>query len=447
MDELCAEDIVQKECPETFEYAASTLQSGIPLSLPESLYQSQRLQCKKESGFRKTARTCLMLIQEALFRHQWQRAAELMRNYFQTLEDTSTGERRLAPEIIWRLGTEILLHHPNSDIDAMNSFADRTKNLGVRNYLKPPPTHKAVYVYFHILCAIIDMKLTWPPERRKGIRPTGLEIVTFLVMFYKGTVIFYNCIGHLQIPVVLPVLLASDNLYNYFRQASINLCQITKLPGVWDPFILSYVNLLEFYDNYNGALEVLNDYAYDSKFPPNPNAHVYLYKLLKRHHAPQKKLIGVLKILYQLVPSHELMLELNSLLQKSNKEKHHKLALTVLFSLLDFVGWKENAKVWKRLKKQMKRAIKHKHRDWITEEWELRKDWWPVFHFSAYQAQKNLKKNEDMAYKKATVARILLGKEQSYTDVLSVQDKECLLQQIPCSFKFCGKSSLGDSGL
>ncbi|XP_064412558.1 TATA box-binding protein-associated factor RNA polymerase I subunit A [Latimeria chalumnae] len=416
MDELCAEDIVQKECPETFEYAASTLQSGIPLSLPESLYQSQRLQCKKESGFRKTARTCLMLIQEALFRHQWQRAAELMRNYFQTLEDTSTGERRLAPEIIWRLGTEILLHHPNSDIDAMNSFADRTKNLGVRNYLKVSLEHA-----FHLMVngmvedAYRDLSLaeSW----RYGHISASQEKVLKLIQAYKGLLDYCNWVrkkATVSDSDDFSASTALKDMHNYFRQASINLCQITKLPGVWDPFILSYVNLLEFYDNYNGALEVLNDYAYDSKFPPNPNAHVYLYKLLKRHHAPQKKLIGVLKILYQLVPSHELMLELNSLLQKSNKEKHHKLALTVLFSLLDFVGWKENAKVWKRLKKQMKRAIKHKHRDWITEEWELRKDWWPVFHFSAYQAQKNLKKNEDMAYKKATVARILLGKGCKY---------------------------------
>lgn len=38
---------------------------------------------------------------------------------------------------------------------------------------------------------------------------------------------------------------ADDNqdLHNYFRQASVNLKEILKSPGVWDPFILSYVEV------------------------------------------------------------------------------------------------------------------------------------------------------------------------------------------------------------
>lgn len=37
----------------------------------------------------------------------------------------------------------------------------------------------------------------------------------------------------------------SDNqdMQNYFRQASVNLKDILKNPGVWDPFILSYVEV------------------------------------------------------------------------------------------------------------------------------------------------------------------------------------------------------------
>lgn len=30
---------------------------------------------------------------------------------------------------------------------------------------------------------------------------------------------------------------------NYFRQASVNLKEILKIPGVWDPFIVSYVEV------------------------------------------------------------------------------------------------------------------------------------------------------------------------------------------------------------
>ncbi len=35
----------------------------------------------------------------------------------------------------------------------------------------------------------------------------------------------------------------NQDMHNYFRQASVNLKEILKNPGVWDPFILSYVEV------------------------------------------------------------------------------------------------------------------------------------------------------------------------------------------------------------
>lgn len=35
----------------------------------------------------------------------------------------------------------------------------------------------------------------------------------------------------------------NQEMHNYFRQASVNLKEILKNPGVWDPFILSYVEV------------------------------------------------------------------------------------------------------------------------------------------------------------------------------------------------------------
>lgn len=53
----------------------------------------------------------------------------------------------------------------------------------------------------------------------------------------------------------------------------------------------------EFYENHEEALRVLADYAYNSSFPPNPNAHVYLYQyLLKHKDASDKKRRNVLKV-------------------------------------------------------------------------------------------------------------------------------------------------------
>lgn len=54
--------------------------------------------------------------------------------------------------------------------------------------------------------------------------------------------------------------------------------------------------MLEFYNDHEGAVKVLNDYAYDDSFPPNPNAHVYLYRYMKKQNHPLKKLLKVLKV-------------------------------------------------------------------------------------------------------------------------------------------------------
>lgn len=35
----------------------------------------------------------------------------------------------------------------------------------------------------------------------------------------------------------------NKDINNYFRQASVNLKEILKIPGVWDPFIISYVEV------------------------------------------------------------------------------------------------------------------------------------------------------------------------------------------------------------
>ncbi len=56
------------------------------------------------------------------------------------------------------------------------------------------------------------------------------------------------------------------------------------------------LQMLEFYEDEEAALQVLENYAYNKEFPLNPNAHVYLYQFLKRHQAPQAKLISSLRV-------------------------------------------------------------------------------------------------------------------------------------------------------
>ena len=54
---------------------------------------------KQEKDFAQTTSACLNFIQEALLKHQWQRAAEYMHSYLQVLEDTDSNKRQGAPEV------------------------------------------------------------------------------------------------------------------------------------------------------------------------------------------------------------------------------------------------------------------------------------------------------------------------------------------------------------
>lgn len=54
--------------------------------------------------------------------------------------------------------------------------------------------------------------------------------------------------------------------------------------------------MLEFYNDEEEALKLLQNYAYNDEFPSNPNAHIYLYKHQLRHNASPAQLIKTLKV-------------------------------------------------------------------------------------------------------------------------------------------------------
>lgn len=214
-----------------------------------------------------------------------------------------------------------------------------------------------------------------------------------------------------------------QEMHSFYRQAAVGLKEIIKIPGVWDPFVLCYVDLLEYYNEYEEAKEVLREYAYNSKFPSNPNAYVYFYQFLKRRGKSRKTQIAALQALHELVPSHELMLEFCDMLEKSKKSKNHRLRLEVIFAALDFAEWKENVKAWSYLAKQIVEILQNSDNqfDWLKNEWGTRKDWWPAFHFSHYLAKRNWEENESLANEKVLVAGLLLGKDCKYFKYITHQ--------------------------
>uniref|UniRef100_A0A8C7ETK7 TATA-box binding protein associated factor, RNA polymerase I subunit A n=1 Tax=Neovison vison TaxID=452646 RepID=A0A8C7ETK7_NEOVI len=387
---------------------------------------------KKEKDFAQTTSACLSFIQEALLKHQWQQAAEYMHSYLQILEDSDSHKRQAAPEIIWKLGSEILFYHPKSNMETFNTFADRMKNIGVMNYLKVRLGEPGGGFREGTDCM---EHWLWCKNNEYCYRKYLLFVYLWGIccLWTDEDDYAYNA--------------ASQSMLNHSCKTSVNLGALIQTPGVWDPFVKSYVEMLEFYGDRDGAREVLTNYAYDEKFPSNPNAHVYLYNFLKREKAPREKLISVLKILYQIVPSHKLMLEFHSLLRKSEKEDHRKLGLEVLFGVLDFAGCTKNITAWKYLAKYLRQILMGNHLAWVQEEWNSRKNWWPDFHFSSFWAKNDWKEDKTLACEKALVAGILLGKGCRYFRFISKQDDEVLRKKIKRIKKSVENHSIVNPGL
>ncbi|XP_045311652.1 TATA box-binding protein-associated factor RNA polymerase I subunit A isoform X3 [Leopardus geoffroyi] len=368
---------------------------------------------KKEKDFAQTTSACLNRIQEALLKHQWPQAAGYMHSYFQILEDSDSHKRQAAPEISLQHAL-YLLHH--------GMLEDANRNLSRAE--------------------------TW----RYGEKSSSQEVLINLIQAYKGLLQYYTWskkkmeLSNLD-EDDYAYNTASQTMLNHSWKTSVNLGALIQTPGVWDPFVKSYVEMLEFYGDQDGAREVLTNYAYDEKFPSNPNAHVYLYNFLKREKAPREKLISVLKILYQIVPSHKLMLEFHRLLRKSEKKDHHKLGLEVLFGVLDFAGCTKNITAWKYLAKYLRQTLMGNHPAWVQEEWNSRKTWWPSFHFSSFWAKSDWKEDKALACEKALVAGILLGKGCRYFRYICKQDHQVLRKKIRRIRKSVKKHSIVNPGL
>ncbi|KAM6324422.1 TATA box-binding protein-associated factor RNA polymerase I subunit A [Aegotheles albertisi] len=413
--------------------------------LPPHLYRPASFQ-EHKSNFKKSKEACLSYIQDAMLQKQWKRAAEFLTFYVESLEKDFSTEHVGPSEIIWRIGSEILCHHPRASMREFNSFIEQMKTSSVKRYLKVCLEHA-----FHLLCnGLIDdayQNLSLAESWRFGEQTTIQDKEMKLIQAYKGLLDYYSWSKQKNILLEhgqdgFEDLSVEQEMHSYFRKAAMNLKEIIKIPGVWDLFVKCYVDLLEFYGDHNEARQVLNEYAYNSKFPANPNAHVYLYQFLKRRGESKKSLISVLKILHDIVPSHELMIDFNTMLQKSKKRKKRRLGLEVIFAALDYAGWKENVKAWSCLSRQMKQIIiSEKHLDWIKQEWSSRKDWWPAFHFSHYLAKSNWKENESLSYEKALVAGILLGKDCRYFKYVSHQGCKAQVKRFQILKKFVNKNN------
>ncbi|KAK7907622.1 hypothetical protein WMY93_016234 [Mugilogobius chulae] len=364
------------------------------------------LKRKRESGFHESTRLCLEQIREAMLYHRWEEAAEHMAYFHQILEDTTHNQEVQHKELIWRMGIEILHHLPNSKLEDYNNIYERMKHSVTKQYLK-----LCLEQSFHLLLTghLQEAKntLSVAESWRHGKETAAQAKEAILIKAYRSLLDYVMWCEKKENSSNTDFADTDEpqSMHNYFRQATVNLKEVFKNPGVWDPFILSYVEMMEFYDDQEEALRVLNDYAYDNSFPPNPNAHVYLYQYLKRHEAPPKKLIKVLRILHALVPSHTLMIEYCCLLLQSDKTKK---ALGVTVDMLDYACWRNNLEIWNNLKLIIEKLqSEDDFKETVSEVMSERMDWWPALHFTTFHAAQDQKENPELWKVKAPLAKVL----------------------------------------
>ena len=139
----------------------------------------------------------------------------------------------------------------------------------------------------------IDCKLRWRAMKNSYFNTGGTE--SFFLKNFDWSPCLAKCVCLVGTTLqelswlakltlaFFPVFLEQDGLedssveremHSCFRKAAVNLKEIIKIPGLWDLFVKSCANLLEFYGHHNEARKVLSEYAYNSKFVANPNAHV-----------------------------------------------------------------------------------------------------------------------------------------------------------------------------
>ncbi|XP_051730025.1 TATA box-binding protein-associated factor RNA polymerase I subunit A-like isoform X2 [Ctenopharyngodon idella] len=332
-----------------------------------------------------------------------QRMTAQVRNGFKCLFTSSIRRTR---KITWRIGTEILRHLPNSNAEDFSAVNEQLKYNGVTDFSKICLEHS-----FHLLLngqmdeakRQLSIRQSW----RRGNISIAQGDTKKLIQAYCGFLDYLIwCKKKSSVPGTDE---ASSNheIHSCFRQASVTLKEIISQPGIWDPFVLSYIDMLEFYNDEDGALEILENYAYNKDFPINPNAHVYLYHFLKRHNAPEAKLIGSLMVLRTLVPSHELMLELCSLLLRTSQMSDLEDAFSISMDLLEFSSWKCDIKAWSCLLNIMKILKQKKCKETIKKEWKSRRPLWFPLHFRSYISKKDIVENISLVKVKREVLKIV----------------------------------------
>ena len=198
--------------------------------------------------------------------------------------------------------------------------------------------------------------------------------------------------------------------------------------GIWDIAMLKHIEVLLHYYKFEMIQEDLSSYS--ANHEENPNAHRYLYFVLKSYvsecKSTKKLKKKALKRLHNVSPSDPVLIDFYSLKfekaakkegAKSENKKKFLKSLTILLNLLDYPSNMMKVEPWEKLQNGLKSSKKtltdECFSDLVKRLWVKsgRSSWWPRFHFTTNQAQKTVShENQKYVNAKVFVAKVFMGR-------------------------------------
>lgn len=179
-------------------------------------------------------------------------------------------------------------------------------------------------------------------------------------------------------------------------------------PGVWDVFVVKYVEVLDRRGELERCEELLRSYRELSLLPANA-LRMLCWFYDSRGWQDQNQTVETLTEICSLDNSDPLVLRLCQLCPSDQR-------IPLLFDYLDHDIRQSDLKAWKLLLKEIRPPCTNQAE--VDKCWEIRSDWWPPYHFSDLSLPDIIPESFDdvnLIATKASVACCLMGLKNRFS--------------------------------
>jgi len=327
-----------------------------------------------------------LLIRECLLTHRWLEATHIM--------TALTREYNKTAFAILRVGLEILFNLESGDDSILDQFIGHIKKQPALHIKEVLLEYTMYLIHKEKLDEAIEQVKLLPRDYRTYRNCEKAEEIELQFKLYTG-VLYYlewkealNTLVKLQngtlvqlsaIELANAVSVQEEQLKRSGNKAITCLEFVQNKKGVYDTFILMCVELLEYYDRGEEALQLLKSYKLTNV--DNPNAYRYLYEYYERNKFPKENKISSLYDFCKIVPSDTMCLLLYDMVEASEFKGIN--ALSLLFNMLDYSAWQNELGPWDRLVKHLIKLYQKQDLKNLIEQWGIRNSWWPQYQFRA----------------------------------------------------------------